>query len=549
MTGAVAWFTDAAGNSAGTTPAGIQVSEFETAANKATVTMTAAEQIAEGTYFFKVTIDGTDSAVATLKVNAAGTPALGLPTNLRVTDKTQTTAVLEWDAAENAESYIVRLDGDATYPVSALTHTLENLTAGTAYTWEVASVRGDEQSTWVAGEGFTTEEEELPALGLPSNLTVTGKTTTTASLKWDAADNAESYIVRLDGETTYPAAVLTYTFDNLTPGTAYTWEVASVRGDEQSAWVAGEGFTTETELPSKFFFVQGYYTSGYGHPYGEVLLTMTDYDPNGTDKNGMRINICLIMDMNDIDMDPSKDYMDIPVGTYNVSGTEAPYVIIRDSYVTTLVTIVNGSQASSKAITGGRMIISGNNTSGYSIDLDLTYTDGSYSKQGVGHSFNIVNPKLGGPAIANGNLGALTYNKTEHVPDAFPSIGCDAWGVRGVKSAGISFANGDWTSPRGTGYYIYSIQLSTLSGYPEITPGEYVITSNINARNLVLAGYLNSHNAKTGLYVIQYENDVEVASSPLVSGTITVSGNSSGYTMVLNAKDKKGTDFTATITR
>ncbi len=70
-TGAVAWFSDAGGEITGTASAGISAAVSAVANNAATVTITATTASVSGTYYFKTTIDGTTSAVATLTIGAA----------------------------------------------------------------------------------------------------------------------------------------------------------------------------------------------------------------------------------------------------------------------------------------------------------------------------------------------------------------------------------------------------------------------------------------------------------------------------------------------
>lgn len=69
-TGAVAWFSDAEGKTSAQAPAGISATVSAVANNAATVTMTATAAAVKGTYYFKTTIDGTTSAVATLTIGA-----------------------------------------------------------------------------------------------------------------------------------------------------------------------------------------------------------------------------------------------------------------------------------------------------------------------------------------------------------------------------------------------------------------------------------------------------------------------------------------------
>lgn len=78
-TGAVLWYSDAAGTIAGVRPAGITASITAVYANTAIVTMMADDAAEQGTYYFRVTIDGILSSVATTTVtNVVYLPPSGM---------------------------------------------------------------------------------------------------------------------------------------------------------------------------------------------------------------------------------------------------------------------------------------------------------------------------------------------------------------------------------------------------------------------------------------------------------------------------------------
>ena len=80
--GSVRWFSNPAGTTATTPPTGISASISSVSNNAATVTINATTTAAQGTRWFKVTIDGVESAVATLIVSpfVAVTNITALPT-------------------------------------------------------------------------------------------------------------------------------------------------------------------------------------------------------------------------------------------------------------------------------------------------------------------------------------------------------------------------------------------------------------------------------------------------------------------------------------
>ena len=76
--GAIEWFADAAGTISSAAPSGISPAITNVANNAVTVTMTATLQAYEGAYYFRLTIDGATSAVATLTVSE-GPGGTGVP--------------------------------------------------------------------------------------------------------------------------------------------------------------------------------------------------------------------------------------------------------------------------------------------------------------------------------------------------------------------------------------------------------------------------------------------------------------------------------------
>ena len=66
--GAVTWYSTAAGTTSTSAPTGVTAAVGAVASNAATVTITATENTVAGAYYFKVTIDGVASEVATLTI-------------------------------------------------------------------------------------------------------------------------------------------------------------------------------------------------------------------------------------------------------------------------------------------------------------------------------------------------------------------------------------------------------------------------------------------------------------------------------------------------
>lgn len=125
---------------------------------------------------------------------------------------------------------------DGTWSGSASSVTLTNEASGKTELTKLVV-------TYTSNGGTTT-------LTVPSNLSASSITKTSATLTWDAVSNASSYTVKI-GETEYTGVnTNSYSATGLTAGTQYTWTVKAV-GDganySDSQYAASTNFTTEED--------------------------------------------------------------------------------------------------------------------------------------------------------------------------------------------------------------------------------------------------------------------------------------------------------------
>ena len=200
-----------------------------TAGTQYTVRVTATRQNAP---------DGTPSAERT------GTPMAAAPgqvTNVQVTEQVGQLQVT-WNAATNASGYKVQWkSGTQSYnttnrqaAVTATSHTISNLTAGTQYTVRVTATR---QNT--ADGTPSAERTGTPMAAAPGQVTNVQVTEQVEQLRvtWNAATNASGYKVQWKSgtqsyNTTNRQATVTatsHTISNLTAGTQYTVRVTATR--------------------------------------------------------------------------------------------------------------------------------------------------------------------------------------------------------------------------------------------------------------------------------------------------------------------------------
>lgn len=171
------------------------------------------------------------------------------PTDVASADVTAFGATISWTDNNNTdpENGWVLLVNDEEVAADANPFTLNTLDPETAYTVRVKAVcSGTDSSEWsVASTSFTT----LPTCPAPTALTVDANSVTAhgATLSWTAGGEEESWIINYNGHDT-TVIDNPFTFDNLTPATAYTVKVAaSCSETDTSYWTSTVSFTTECE--------------------------------------------------------------------------------------------------------------------------------------------------------------------------------------------------------------------------------------------------------------------------------------------------------------
>jgi fibronectin type 3 domain-containing protein len=129
--------------------------------------------------------------------------------------------------------YVVYRDGvDVGHPTTtAFTDT--GLSAVTAYTYEVSALNGDGLEGARSVPATTTTLDGTPPTA-PPTLDASPASTTSITLSWSAATDAESgvqrYNVHRDGTLAGTATTTTFTDLGLTPNTSYTYTVTAVNG-------------------------------------------------------------------------------------------------------------------------------------------------------------------------------------------------------------------------------------------------------------------------------------------------------------------------------
>jgi hypothetical protein len=218
-----------------------------TPATNADTTYTIIGLAADTAYDIRVKATATgfaDSAYSTVFTQSTLEVQLAAPTGFASPSQTDTSINTSWDAVDDAASYVVEWSpaGAGTWtPVPAATTTQEitGLSAATNYDLRVKAVAPDHiDSTYAT----LTQETHGPLLA-PSSLASPSQTATTVDLTWDAAINADFYVVRHS-----PAGAGTWTEEpqvsgtsdtvsGLTASTSYDFQVKTIAdGFADSGW-------------------------------------------------------------------------------------------------------------------------------------------------------------------------------------------------------------------------------------------------------------------------------------------------------------------------
>ncbi len=156
---------------------------------------------------------------------------ISVPENIEATALSASSVSLSWDAVEDADSYDVYRDGKLLKNVNTNSYLDEGLEAYTEYCYEITAVRNEtetDKSVEVCATTF-----DLP-ITTPENLVATPTSDYSIELTWNKVENALSYNIYRDGDSIANVANPTYTDKDLEYNTKYCYEVAAVRGDEES---------------------------------------------------------------------------------------------------------------------------------------------------------------------------------------------------------------------------------------------------------------------------------------------------------------------------
>ena len=175
------------------------------------------------------TLDGGGGSISP----PTGTGTLGTPTNVKVSNPTNTSLTIEWDApldTSNIMVYEIFRNGVKIAEVAKdapRKYIDSGLSSNTDYIYQVRSSATSEMSKSITE---TTKSENVVSIQPPTNLRETGKTTNSISIAWNlpsSLTNVQGYRIYRNNEvaTSTPNSVTSFVDTGLQANTTYTYRV------------------------------------------------------------------------------------------------------------------------------------------------------------------------------------------------------------------------------------------------------------------------------------------------------------------------------------
>ena len=215
-------------------------------------------------FYTESTESNADNDIHIDNVNVDYIPSCTKPTDLVKSNVTARTVDLSWTAGGTETVWQICLNNEEDNLVEANTnpYTLTGLSPETAYNVKVRANCGGDVSAWTNNISFTT----TVACPVPTALTCTGVTATTATLSWTAgaSETAWQICINNNEDELVDVTEKPYTLTGLDPATTYSVKVRANCGDTDgnSQWTSAVQFTTECEAISSLPYEQGFESAG-----------------------------------------------------------------------------------------------------------------------------------------------------------------------------------------------------------------------------------------------------------------------------------------------
>ncbi len=181
-------------------------------------------------YRVKSVNDGGSSEWSTYKEISTLPNPPEIPGNL--TGKpTMKNITLTWEVPDRAEGYELEVDGRI-LQVETNTYTHEGLSTNTSHKYRIRAYNKGGKSQWSEPVTVTTWPD-IPSV--PTNIMATAEQNS-ITLTWYSSPYAESYDLQVDEKDTVNIKEMSYTNENLTPGTEHSYKIRAVNISGNGEW-------------------------------------------------------------------------------------------------------------------------------------------------------------------------------------------------------------------------------------------------------------------------------------------------------------------------
>ncbi len=226
-----------------------------TTSSSASTSYNASALTANTTYEWQVqTICSSGSSAFTASTTFTTTAApCNVASGMNTTAVTSSSATFNWTAVSGASSYNIRyrITGTTTWSTGSsatASYNASGLTANSTYEWQVQTVCSGGSSVFTASTTFTTSSAPC---NVPTGMSTSTVTSSSATFNWTAVSGATSYLIRyrITGTTTWTSSsssTATYSASGLTASSNYEWQILTVCSGGSSAYTASITFTTSS---------------------------------------------------------------------------------------------------------------------------------------------------------------------------------------------------------------------------------------------------------------------------------------------------------------
>ena len=211
-------------------------------ANAVGTTYTATGLSADTVYGFKVAAMSSGGVIGLYSANVYERTRLAAPANLHSAEATANSITMAWNSVPGASYYRIYM-GTTEVNTYGLAYTFTGLNADTAYQFKVAAI----SPTGTLGMASGIVSQSTAKLAAPTNLRAVSSTYNTIVMAWNSVPGAVAYKLYRNESLVATVYGTSYSNENLTSATTYSFKVAAVGSGDKVGNVSA-AVSAQTQL-------------------------------------------------------------------------------------------------------------------------------------------------------------------------------------------------------------------------------------------------------------------------------------------------------------